>query len=113
MTVIVDLTPRADGRPAQIPDMAPCPFCPDAARMDARTWRRIQKTRRGGHYGRVRLEAGRRVRPAQRGLSHRPFPRRTTGRRPGHQGALPPATGDHRQTRRQERPALRLPGSPF
>nr|CAC41624.1 putative DNA-binding protein [Bifidobacterium animalis] len=89
------------------------PFRPGASRMDAGARRRVHKTRRGGRHGRVRrLEAGRRIRRAPRGRGHRPVPRRATGRRPRHQGALPPATRRHRQARCQGRQALRLQARP-
>lgn len=82
---------RWRARPA--PGHGAGPFYLGAARMVGHARRQIQKTRRDGHHGRVRrLKAGRRIRATQRGRGRRPVPHHATGRRPRHQGALPPAS---------------------
>ena len=45
---------------------------------------------------------------APRGRGRRPVPRRASGHRQAHHGALPPATRGHRKTRRQRRTPLRV-----
>ena len=113
VTVVVDLTPRSDGRPARLLDVVEgrsgAVFAGWLASRSEGFRRNVRVVAMDAFAG--YKEAVRRGRAARQG-GPRPVPRRQARRRQAHPMQAAPPTGSHRQARHETRPALQGPTNP-